>query len=98
MAAGSEATSGSMRPQSWASPDWRAVSPTHVLRGLFDAPLTWAVAVLAVAVCALLTTIGGDARWLAALGAAIVRTGTIPVGIPYASASSSGWHNVPVLG
>ncbi|HSP71289.1 MAG TPA: hypothetical protein VLN26_02910 [Gaiellaceae bacterium] len=52
---------------------------------------------MAVAVCAVLTTIGTDARWLAALGAAVVRTGTIPTGVPYASVASSDWHNVPVL-
>ena len=63
-------------------------------RGRRIAPTTWA---LAVGACAVLTTIGADARWLAALGGAIVRTGAIPSGVPYASIPSDGWHNAPVL-
>src|SRR5207248_2666630 len=59
-------------------------------------PLELAVA-LGVALAALAGTIGADARWLAALGRIIVHRGGIPDGIPYASAPSSGWHNVPVL-
>jgi hypothetical protein len=47
---------------------------------------------------AVLARIGGDARWLAALGARIVELGHIPEGVPYAAASSSSWVNVPVLG
>jgi hypothetical protein len=46
---------------------------------------------------ALAGTIGADARWLSALGELILRRGSIPDGIPWASASSHGWHNVPVL-
>jgi len=55
------------------------------------------VAALGAVLAALAGTIGADARWLSALGEIIVRRGSIPVGIPWASASSSGWHNVPVL-
>src|SRR5439155_23937079 len=38
-----------------------------------------------------------DARWLPALGRAILRLSALPKGVPYASAPSAGWHNVPVL-
>jgi hypothetical protein len=59
-------------------------------------PLEVAV-VLAAALAAVAGTIGADARWLAALGRIITDRGEIPHGVPYASAPSAGWHNVPVL-
>jgi hypothetical protein len=59
-------------------------------------PLELAVA-LGAALAAVAGTIGADARWLAALGRIIVERGGIPDGVPYASAPSAGWHNVPVL-
>jgi hypothetical protein len=49
------------------------------------------------AVVAILGAVGADARWLAALGGIIVETGGIPDGVPYASAASAGWPNVPAL-
>jgi hypothetical protein len=52
---------------------------------------------LGAALTAVAGTIGADARWLAALGRIIVGRGEIPNGIPWASAPSAGWHNVPVL-
>ena len=52
---------------------------------------------LGVALTAVAGTIGADSRWLAALGKIIADRGRIPHGIPYASAPSAGWHNVPVL-
>ena len=55
------------------------------------------VAALGAVLAALAGTIGADARWLSALGAFIVRHGSIPDGIPWASAPSRGWHDVPVL-
>jgi hypothetical protein len=55
------------------------------------------VAALGAVLAALAGTIGADARWLSALGELILRRGSIPDGIPWASASSHGWHNVPVL-
>jgi hypothetical protein len=55
------------------------------------------VAALGAVLAALAGTIGADARWLSALGELIVRRGSIPHGIPWASASSHGWQNVPVL-
>jgi len=52
---------------------------------------------LAGALAAVAGTIGPDARWLSALGRSIVRLGGVPQGIPFATAPSAGWHNVPVL-
>jgi hypothetical protein len=59
-------------------------------------PLELAVA-LGAALAAVAGTIGADARWLPALGRIILDRGEIPDGVPYASAPSAGWHNVPVL-
>lgn len=42
-------------------------------------------------------TLGADARWLSALGRRIVHDGAIPTSIPYASAPSPHWHDVPAL-
>jgi hypothetical protein len=50
----------------------------------------------AAALSAVIGTLGGDLRWLAALGAIIVRHGSIPNGVPFATAPSTGWPNVPV--
>jgi hypothetical protein len=75
---------------------------SHALRArLEDAqarvgPLELAVA-LGTALAAVAGAIGADARWLPALGRLIVDRGGIPDGVPYASAPSAGWHNVPVL-
>src|SRR5436190_23819867 len=59
-------------------------------------PLELVVAVGA-AFAAVAGTIGADAHWLPALGRIIIDRGEIPDGVPYASAPSAGWHNVPVL-
>src|SRR5438477_7869398 len=59
-------------------------------------PLELAVA-LGAALTTVAGTIGADTRWLPALGRIIVNRGEIPDGIPYATAPSAGWHNVPVL-
>jgi len=58
----------------------------------------WLAVAAATALSALLGTIAADLRWLAALGAHIVQHGTIPDFVPFASAASDGWPNVPVLG
>ena len=50
-----------------------------------------------VAVAALLGRVGADARWLAALGHAVSARGAVPVGIPFAVASTAHWHNPLVL-
>src|SRR5581483_8397257 len=60
--------------------------------------LTWLAAAFGAAACALAGEIGADSRWLAAVGAAIVRLGRIPHAIPYATAPSNGWHDAPALG
>jgi hypothetical protein len=57
------------------------------------------LAALAVtAIAALLSVQAADGPWLAELGRAIADRGGIPSGVPYASAPSAGWHNVPALG
>ena len=60
--------------------------------------LTWLAAGFACAACALAAQIGADARWLAAIGAAIVRAGALPHAIPYAAAPAIAWHDAPALG
>jgi hypothetical protein len=60
--------------------------------------LTWLAVALGAGACALLGSIGADARWLAALGRTIVTQGSIPTGVPYAASPSVDWVNVPVLG
>jgi hypothetical protein len=66
-------------------------------------PRSWERARVAVTV-ALLTglvglavTVGADARWLAALGAVIVRRGGVPAGVPFAAAPQAHWANPLVL-
>src|SRR6266536_2885853 len=48
--------------------------------------LSWLAVALGAGVCALLGSIGADARWLAALGRTILEQGSIPSGVPYAAA------------
>jgi hypothetical protein len=56
-------------------------------------PVVWATAALAAFVAAL-GLIGADALWLVALGDRVVH-GHLPSSIPYASAPTQGWHDVP---
>jgi hypothetical protein len=57
------------------------------------------LAVLAItAFAALLSVQAADGPWLAELGRTIAQRGGIPDGVPYATAPSAGWPNVPVLG
>ena len=58
-----------------------------------DRQLVWAVAMLAGFVAAL-GLIGADALWLVPLGDRLVH-GHLPSSIPYATAPTAGWHNVP---
>ena len=46
---------------------------------------------------AFLAAVAGDSRWLAALGRNIDTTWSIPHHVPFASALSGGWENVPAL-
>jgi hypothetical protein len=57
-----------------------------------------AAVLLLVGVAAALGGVGADARWLVALGRAIASDWSIPDGVPFASAASDQWHNVPVAG
>ena len=41
--------------------------------------------------------VGGDALWLVPLGAKVAH-GHLPASIPYATAPTGGWHDVPALG
>jgi hypothetical protein len=63
-----------------------------------ESRLSWLAVAAASSFCAAAGLVGADARWLAALGAAIVHAGSIPASIPYAAAPSHDWSNVPVLG
>src|SRR5256714_5430200 len=69
----------------------------HVAAGFARVGPLELVVALGAALAATAGTIGADARWLAALGRIIVDRGEIPDGVPYATAPSAGWHNVPVL-
>src|SRR2546423_3899251 len=69
----------------------------HVAAGFARVGPLELVVALGAALAATAGTIGADARWLAALGRIIVDRGEIPDGVPYASAPSASWHNVPVL-
>ena len=60
--------------------------------------LTWIAAAFGCAASALAATIGADARWLAALGDAIVRAGAVPHALPYAGAPQAAWHDASALG
>jgi hypothetical protein len=55
-------------------------------------------ALVVTAFAALLSVPSADGPWLAELGRAIAERGGIPDGVPYASAATQGWPNVPVLG
>jgi hypothetical protein len=60
--------------------------------------LTWLVVAFVTALTALIATVGADAHWLAALGGAIVRAGSVLDTVPYAAAPTAAWENVPALG
>jgi hypothetical protein len=71
----------------------RPLSPAFRARaGLVEVAVAFGCALVAAG-----AWIGADARWLPALGRAIVDHGGIPDGVPFASAPSAGWPNVPVL-
>ena len=42
--------------------------------------------------------VGADTMWMVALGEHVARARAVPDGLPFASADTSGWPNVPVLG
>lgn len=61
----------------------------------------WAMTAVAITASAIFVScfviIGADSYWLVALGDHIRESGSIPDGVPFASADTSGWHNVVVL-
>jgi hypothetical protein len=63
---------------------------------IFLGPAGLAIAI-GCAVVAIAGTVGADSRWLAALGREIVQRRAIPHGVPFASAPTGDWPNVPVL-
>lgn len=58
---------------------------------------TLVAGVLALALLAAFVRIGGDWDWLVAMGDHIASARSVPDSVPFASADSSGWRNVPVL-
>lgn len=42
--------------------------------------------------------VGADTMWMVALGERVATTGSVPDGVPFAAAATSGWPNVPALG
>src|SRR5207244_2609954 len=73
----------------------------HRLRGVLRMTHeTWSLPMavaLIIGFSMLVGMVGADARWLAALGHNIVLGERIPDGIPFATAPTVHWHNVPVL-
>jgi hypothetical protein len=65
--------------------------------GVREAPVSWLGVALVGTFTALISAVAADARWLVELGHEIVVRGGIPRSVPFATASSRGWHNVPVL-
>jgi hypothetical protein len=61
---------------------------------------TWTVTVVAVStvLVGLLGVLGADLLWAVALGDHIIRTASVPTGIPFASAPTQGWSNPFVTG
>jgi hypothetical protein len=62
-----------------------------------EVPVSWIGVALVTVFTALISAVAADARWLAALGHEIVVRGGIPDGVPFASAPTKGWPNVPAL-
>ncbi len=58
-------------------------------------PAFWLVPLLAAGIASF-SVIGGDSRWLVALGGVLL-SGHWPDSVPYATAATSGWPNVPAL-
>ena len=71
---------------------------TRTATRVLDARLWIAVTVVLIAaVAGRFAIIGGDSRWLAALGQIVVHRGSITTGVPFAAASTSHWPNTLVL-
>ena len=75
------------------------LTPGAAMRRTLPSPaLPWVAVAALTALSGLIGAVAADSRWLAALGGEIVQRGHIPDGVPYATADSQGWPNVPVLG
>ncbi len=67
------------------------------LSGLRPGVVLATAILVVIGLAALLARVGSDAQWLAALGHVIVHRGTIPAGVPFASAPTGHWPNALVL-
>src|SRR5256885_8261206 len=56
-----------------------------------ESRLSWLAVAAGTTLSASVAAVGADARWLAAIGAVIVRAGRIPSSIPYTAAPSHDW-------
>ncbi len=70
---------------------------TSISPAQWDRARLWAAALLITGIVGLVVRVGADARWLAALGSTIWSRGSIPTGVPFASASTAHWANTLVL-
>lgn len=61
------------------------------------APLTFAALLGVTSFTAWQVIVGADAFWVVAMGRHIIDSRSIPSGVPFATADTAGWHNVPVL-
>lgn len=62
-------------------------------------PVWTALAVAtSLAVLAASVIVGADTMWLVALGDVVLRTGSVPVGLPFAVVDTTAWPPVPALG
>lgn len=74
-----------------------AVRARRTVSWLDDCRWTLATIAMSVAFLGGFGRIGGDWDWMVALGDHARATGEVPDFVPFATADSSGWHNVPVL-
>jgi hypothetical protein len=87
-----------LAPHRSAAPELEGVRPPELAVPATISGLAVPATIAAiVALCALVATIGSDARWLAPLGDVIFKTGSVPSGIPFAAAATSHWSNSLVL-
>lgn len=66
--------------------------------GAVGRPWPLAVVVVCTWLLAGVARVGSDWDWVVAMGDVVRRTGSVPDHVPFATAPSEGWHNVPVLG
>ena len=86
---------GSAAPALSLGTDARQSSRPAWLAAGLSVPVLTTVTVVGIA--ALAGAVGADAHWLAALGGFITSHGSIPAGVPFATAPTGHWHNAIVL-